>query len=152
MYSGKRLFRKFILSFTVLIFSAFLIAAPLSAQKESGATPRPTVSPGFDKGEKRGMNLTSGQREKLRNIRKSFEDKQDDINFSIREKKLELAKLFREDSPDRKKLEGRLNEIIELERTRQRLYLDEFFQVREILTPEQVKIFTRQIMKALLRN
>lgn len=152
MNSRKSLFRSSILLLTMLIFAAFVIAAPICAQKESEATPRPTLSPGGEKGEQRGMKLTSEQKEKLRNIRKIFEDKQDDVNFSIREKKMELAKLFREASPDRKKLEGKLNEIIELERTRQRLYLDEFFQVREILTPEQVKIFTRQTMRALLRN
>lgn len=98
------------------------------------------------------MNLNAEQKEKLMKIRKGFEDRQEDVSFSIKEKKFELVKLFREATPDRKKIEAKLNEIIELERARQRLYLDEFFQVREILTPEQVKIFTRQTMRALIRN
>ncbi len=152
MNSRKSLFFSSILSVTVLILTILLTAAPLYAQKEGEATPQPTISPGSDRGVKGWMNLSPEQREKLKKIRKSYEDRQDDINFSMKEKKLELAKLFREAAPDRKKIEGKLNEVIELERARQRLYLDEFFQVREILSPEQVKIFTRQTMRALLRN
>jgi len=145
--------RLFIVMFlTVLVLTALPADSPVYAEKERDATPQPSLSPPCGDREKGGMNLNAEQKEKLMKIRKGFEDRQEDVSFSIKEKKFELVKLFREATPDRKKIEAKLNEIIELERARQRLYLDEFFQVREILTPEQVKIFTRQTMRALIRN
>lgn len=105
------------------------------------------------RGEKfREGGLTPQQRDSLRVIRRKFEEKRGDILFSMKEKKLELIKLIRESKPDKKKIEKKLAEITALEGARQQLLLDEFFEVREVLTPEQGQRFTNMTIKHLLKE
>lgn len=110
--------------------------------------------PPRDKGEGKfgELNLTPEQQAGLKKIREKYDTRREDLLFLMREKKLEMVKMLKEDKPDRKKLERKLEEITKLEADRQRLFLDEFFEVREILTPKQAKIFTRKTMKFLLRD
>jgi Spy/CpxP family protein refolding chaperone len=98
------------------------------------------------------MGLTPEQQEKLKNIRTRYEEKAEDIQFEIRSKKIEMVKLLRAPSPERKMIDQKLEELLKLEGARQRLYVDEYFEVRKLLTPEQARIFTRKTIRAIMKN
>jgi Spy/CpxP family protein refolding chaperone len=98
------------------------------------------------------LKLTPQQSEQLKVIRSKYQDRQEDLLFTIREKKMDLVKGLREAQPDRKSINRKLDDILKLEGDRQRLIVDEFFEVRQILTPDQIKIFTRKAMRTMMRN
>lgn len=98
------------------------------------------------------MGLNKEQYEKLKKIRNKYEDKREDLMLEVREKKMDMIKLLKESEIDRKKVDSKLEEMLHIERERQKLFLDEFFEVRDILTPDQIRMFTRRIVKSLLRN
>ena len=63
-----------------------------------------------------------------------------------------MAEFIREENPVRKKIDEQLNRIIDLERQRQKILLDEFFETREILNPEQQRQLTLMTVKMILRG
>jgi len=107
---------------------------------------------GNSSGGAQDLKLTPQQQEKLKRIRDSFVDRQEEIMLRIREKRLEMLKLFKDPEPDRKKIDASIDEIVRLEGARQHLMVDEFFEVRKLLTPEQARLFTRKTLRAMLRN
>ncbi|MDQ7822888.1 MAG: periplasmic heavy metal sensor [Candidatus Eremiobacteraeota bacterium] len=151
---ANRGFRRLLSLALFAAWVALMLSCGAAAQEEK-ASPQETKAPEgkFTRMVERdgALNLTSEQKAELKKIRARFEDKQEDLDLSMKAKKIEMVKLFREESPDRKKIETRLKELNALEGSRQKLFLDEFFEVREILTPEQVKLFTRKTVRALLR-
>mgnify|MGYP000268167936 CR=1 FL=1 len=98
----------------------------------------------------RGFN--SREHRALKEIIAKFEEKRDDLFLKMQLKKLELVQLLKEEPPQKKKLQAKIDEIIELERDRQKLMIDEFFAVRKILKPQQAKHFTRRLIKLILRE
>ena len=127
-----------ILFICALTFSAYGQGGPGSREKGRGKL-----------GE---LKLTAEQNGRLKEIRKKYEGRREDILCQMKVKKVEMIKLLRDEKPDRNKIEKKLDEITKLEAERQRLFLDEYFDVREVLTPEQVKIFTRITVRHLMRD
>jgi Spy/CpxP family protein refolding chaperone len=122
----------------------------LPGKSPTEGTDQPSGRPGA--GGQWDLKLTPQQSEQLKTIRSRYEDRQQDLLFNAREKKMELMKCLREAQPDKSKINKKLDEIVKLEGSRQRLIVDEFFEVRQILTPDQVKIFTRKAMRAMMKN
>jgi Spy/CpxP family protein refolding chaperone len=143
---GKSPFARVVVALMMVLF-LFLLALPSYAQDEPPEKGRRGMGDKFGE-----FGLTPEQRGSLKVIRQKYEDKRGDILFSMKEKKLELVRLIRESKPDKKKIEKKLQEITALEGERQKLLLDEFFEVREVLTPEQAQRFTNMTIKHLLKE
>jgi Spy/CpxP family protein refolding chaperone len=97
------------------------------------------------------LKPTAEQKKKLKELHFKFEEKRHDIILKVQNKKSELALLLNEENPDRKKIEKKLKEIMALENRLQSLMLDEFFEVRKILKPGQRKLFTRRLIRVILK-
>jgi len=114
------------------------------------ASPKPgaegsAARPGSRGGFSGQLNLSTAQRTKMTEIHQRFERRRRDLEWAMRAKRLELATMMRTSAPDRKKLEAKVQELVELERRRQFLMLDEFFEVKKILSPQQFELFRERI-------
>lgn len=98
------------------------------------------------------LNLTPEQKTKLQNIRSKYSNKITDIKLSTQKARIELAQLLREDKPDKAKIDAKLEENLKNTSLMQKTMLQEFFEAREVLTPEQRKIFADQIVRMLTRG
>ena len=98
------------------------------------------------------LNLTPEQKTKLQNIRSKYSNKITDIKLSTQKARIELAQLLREDKPDKVKIDAKLEENLKNTSLMQKTMLQEFFEAREVLTPEQRKIFANQIVHMLTRG
>jgi Spy/CpxP family protein refolding chaperone len=97
------------------------------------------------------MKLTPEQQDKLKKIRDAYMDRTEEMQLQIKEKRFEMMKLFRDQEPDRKKIYAKIDEIYKLECDRQRLMVDEFFEVRQVLTPEQARVFRIKTYRAMMK-
>lgn len=85
------------------------------------------------------LSLTDEQISKIKDLRDTHMDKMLEIRQAMEKSRLELAKLTDDNEPSQTKIETKIREIgnlkteMELERT------NFFFQVRKLLTPEQIE-------------
>ena len=98
------------------------------------------------------VRLSSKQGRVLRSIRERFEGRRQDVQLKLQSRRLELARLLREDSTEKEVLRQKLDEILDLERQRQQLFLDEIFEARGKLTPAQWGPFRRRVLRHLLQE
>jgi len=88
----------------------------------------------------------------MRKIRDKYQDKRDEITLNMEEKKLELIKLLKQSKPNKWQIKKKLAEIVELEKSRQNLMVDEFFEVRSQLSPTQAIRFTHKLILLILQG
>ena len=150
--SFHRNLRFFYIKGLLALLILFSIVTCISAQEEKIRNDNAHEGRQKIRGEAGEMKLTTQQSDLLKKIREKYEWKREDIVYKMKEKKIEMVRLLREDTPDRKQIEKKLEEVAKLEGERQKLFLDEYFEVRTVLSPEQVKIFTRKTVRALMRD
>lgn len=128
------------LMMVVLIFSLTVNAAALitmgyfwgsnyssrEAAKEAGPSPFGTE-----------LSLDQGQRDRMRELRKSFMDETAPVRDDLMIKRAELANLLTSEGPERSSLEQKLREINELQLRMQIAVIDQMFKEKEFLSPEQ---------------
>lgn len=137
--------RKVLIVLTVVFFLAFVIAAASAVD-----TQKQQASPPANEKAKGGPGLTPEQMEKLKAIHMKFDDKREGLMIKVQIKKLELAELLRQDEPDQKKIEVKLDEINAIEGQLHKTMIAEYFEIRKILTPEQKKFFVKKIIREIL--
>jgi Spy/CpxP family protein refolding chaperone len=98
------------------------------------------------------MQLSTEQKEKIGLIRNRYSDLLDDVVIEIRQARFEMMAEMRKDNPDRPRIEAKLSKVMELQEKRHKIFLDEFFEIREVLTPEQNKFFVRRMMRNMMRE
>jgi Spy/CpxP family protein refolding chaperone len=98
------------------------------------------------------IQLTEEQKVQVQKIRSRYEWQIEDIRISSHKARLQMADYLREENPARKKVDEQLNRIMDLERQRQKILLDEFFETREILNPEQRRQLTMMTVRMILRG
>jgi len=136
---------------------AFLLACGgmPGAQEEDreppAAPPHRHVDKEGDRGFPDELKPSAEQKKQLKKIHFRYEEKRQDIILKLQNKKSELALMLNEDTPDRKKIDKKLKEVMGLEHRLQVLMLDEFFEIRTVLKPGQRKFFTRRLVRVILK-
>jgi len=85
------------------------------------------------------LNLTSAQKEKLAKLRLSLQEETLDLRTQLMKKRLELRKLWLENTPDRTKIYSLINEVSKIRAEIYKEMVDSFLKLRDILTPEQLE-------------
>jgi Spy/CpxP family protein refolding chaperone len=98
------------------------------------------------------LKLTDEQQQKLKDIHQQCSNQLEDIQIGNMRRKLELAEEMRKDEPDRKKIDEILMGISQLELKKQKTIMDEFFAIRNILSPDQRTFFTRRFIRQMTGN
>lgn len=96
--------------------------------------------------------LTPAQRQALRGIRDRYEGRRQDVQLRLQTRRLELAQMLRQDGADKPVLKAKLDEILELEKQRQHLFLDEIFEAKTQLSAEQWGPFRQRVLRHLLEE
>lgn len=98
------------------------------------------------------LNLSSSQRSQLETVHKRYADKKKQLRDQIATRRQDVAQQLVSDTPDRATIERTLNDIVVLEGQRQKLMIDEFFDVLQILKPDQQKIFRDHVMRHIIHT
>lgn len=96
--------------------------------------------------------MTPKQLRALRVIRDRHEGKRQDLQIRLQGKRLELAKLIRDDAVEKSQVQAKLDEILNLERQRQQVFLDEIFEAKGQLSPAQWGPFRQRVLRNLLQE
>lgn len=98
------------------------------------------------------LRLTPNQTQGLRAIRDRFEARRQDLTLRLGQRRLELANMLRNDAGDKASVKSKLQEIMEIERERQDLFVDEYFEARQLLKPQQWNLYRRRVLRHLLNE
>ena len=90
------------------------------------------------------LNLTDQQKESMQKLRIEMQKKNTPLMSQIRLARLEIQQLMMAENPDRAKVESQMKEISSLELKVKLNGLDHMFAVRNLLTPEQRKIWKEE--------
>lgn len=151
----KEIVRTIILGLMALIFWAFTpseISFSQDSPKELSQNKASTSKKGHQRSAEERFSLNMEQRKKMRQIRQKYEGAMEDLGFDLQRKRFEVADMLRLPEPNREQIDKKIDELLALERKRHKLILDEYFEVRKILTPEQNRFFLRRIVRAMLEE
>jgi hypothetical protein len=95
-------------------------------------------------------NLTPNQKHSLTSVRDRYEARRQDIAMRLQQRRLELANLLRRDDPVKPTIQAKLGEIMELERERQELFIDEIFDAKAQMKPAQWRAFRDRLLRPLV--
>lgn len=98
------------------------------------------------------MRLSPRQARALRQIRSRFEGRLQDLQMKLEGRRLELAQMIRSDSVDKASVKAKLDEIINLERERQQIFVDQLFESKGQLSAEQWGPFRQRVLRHLLQE
>ena len=147
--------RKLLTGLTTLILLVVLIsniAAPVFAQQNPPSEEKTTTKKTYKKRNFMDrMKLTEDQRKKMIVIRQKYSGKLEDIAFEVLQARVELAKELRKEEPNRENISKIITQISKQEEKKLRLIMDEFFEVRKILTDEQRQFYMRKFIRQITR-
>lgn len=92
------------------------------------------------------LNLTEDQQAQIRKMHVDFQKKQIQNQAKIRLARLDLAQLVQADKPDRSAIEKAVRDISSFETDTKLARVDEMLSIRNVLTPDQLKIWKEQRM------
>jgi len=87
------------------------------------------------------IKLTEGQKHQVEEIRKDFLPRVAGIRQALRQKRLELNDLLFAEPPDMQAIEGKSMAIAKLQTELEREVIDHILQEKELLSPEQKRLF-----------
>jgi Spy/CpxP family protein refolding chaperone len=134
----------------VILLSAVALAATIAvSQQQPGAQSgqrmglrRDVVRPRAQMAEK--LNLTDQQKLDMQKLRIEMQRKNIPLQSQIRLARLEIQQLMLADKPDRAKLEKWMREVSDLQLQIKLNGLDHMFAMKNLLTPEQQKLWKEQ--------
>jgi Spy/CpxP family protein refolding chaperone len=129
---------RFRFAITLVAVLIALVARPVAAQDHEH-------SPHLDLTQT--LHLDTAQENKLREIYAKYQKPKDDLRARVREHRVAIVKEMSGPTPDRNAIEQHLQEVIRLEGERQRVMVDEYFEILAVLTPAQKKTFSEQMVK-----
>jgi Spy/CpxP family protein refolding chaperone len=83
------------------------------------------------------LSLDQDQRDRMRELRKSFINETAPVRDDLMIKRVELAQLLASEGPERASLEQKIREINELQLKMQIAVMDQLFREKAFLSPEQ---------------
>ena len=92
------------------------------------------------------LNLTEDQQAQIRKLHVDFQKKQIQNQAKIRLARLDLAQMIRADKPDQSAIEKAIRDISALETDTKIARVDQLLAIRNVLTPDQLKIWKQQRM------
>ena len=98
------------------------------------------------------LQLSPPQARALKRIRSQYEGRIQDVQLRLQGRRLELAQMIRSDSADKATVKAKLDEIINLERERQQLFVDQLFDAKGQLSAEQWGPFRQRVLRRLLQD
>lgn len=102
--------------------------------------------------EEEPLQLSQPQTRALRRIRARFEGRLQDLQLRLEGRRLELAQMIRSDAADKATVRAKLDEIINLERERQQIFVDQLFEAKGQLSPAQWGPFRQRVLRRLLQE
>lgn len=142
--------KKMKIAVTLMLLAAFLIPVfgmALAQEKKPVAKADDKKRDDFNN----RLQLNEEQKAKMKEIHDKFGEYLEDIKFALGKKRFELADELRKDDPDRKKIDALVQDISTLETKRQKLFIDEFFEIRAALNAEQKKFYIRRFIRQMMR-
>ncbi len=129
--------------FTLLILGlAFVGAGTLQAQP---APPTQVKKQVIQKKMGDKLNLNDAQKKQLDEMRTTMQKNAVQLHSKIQLARIDLRELLKADEPDKGAIENKLNEIARLQTDQKMLRINHWFEVKKILTPEQMKIWKSEI-------
>ena len=125
-----------------LALIAFALTGSVWAQPELG-TEQVAPSVGQTQGRK-------GDRQQLRNLHQKFEARRQEVLIRLSQRRVELAEMLRRDDSDKTTVKNKIHEILALERQRQELMVDEYFDAKNKLSPAQFETLRGRVLRGLL--
>ena len=98
------------------------------------------------------LKLTDDQRKQFETLSSALEKKTIALRSTIMSKRVDLRDLFRDENPNKEKIEAVQNEIGKLELEMKINRTDFWFDVNNILTPEQKKIWKHELAMTARQN
>ncbi len=95
----------------------------------------------------RELNLSSSQKEQMKNFEKSFQTNMKDVSFKLNEKRGELINLLSEFEPNQEEINIRINEIASLQAELQKYVIDYLLEQKGVLDLKQQDKFFSLIEK-----
>lgn len=80
----------------------------------------------------------------------AFKQRRQQVLKQLGEKRFELAQILQAANPDRGAVQAKLSEIVDLERQRQEILVDAFFQAKQTLPPQQFENYKRKVVQSLM--
>jgi len=133
----------------IIILIAVFAAGLLSGIFIPDLLKRRNLSPSPSKFLSNYLSLSEAQERKIESLNKSFHAKVQEIRAKLNQKTAELSELLGEPSPNREKIEAKINEITSLQAQLQRETINHLERIRAVLTPEQQAKFFSLIRKRL---
>ena len=93
------------------------------------------------------LQLTDEQQIKIEKLRIGFQKKEAELQSKARIARLDLKEIFIAETPDRAAIEKGLKTISDLQYQRKLAHVDHLFAVREMLAPDQRKVWKKQMME-----
>jgi uncharacterized membrane protein len=98
------------------------------------------------------LDLSPKQRRALRTIQSRYQGRIQEVQIRLESRRLELAQLLQQDEAEKEAVKGKLDEILDLERERQRLSVDQIFECKGQLNPAQWGPYRRRLLKIFLER
>lgn len=98
------------------------------------------------------LQLSQPQTRALRRIRSRYEGRLQDLQLRLQGRRLELAQIIRSDAADKATVKAKLDEIINLERERQQIFVDQLFEAKGQLSASQWGPFRQRVLRRLLQE
>ena len=98
------------------------------------------------------LGLSSEQKAQLQVIHSRYKGLKQDLSAAVARLRRSVGDQINSDSPNRTSIEQGLQEIVHVEGRRQKVMVDEFFDVLAVLRPDQRRIFREHVMQHILRQ
>ena len=98
------------------------------------------------------LKLADDQRQQVDKFHSDLQKKQIALHAKIQALQVDLRDGFRDDKPDRAKIESKINDITKLQGEMKTNHLAFWFDVNKILTPEQQKVWKEKPMMMMNRE
>jgi Spy/CpxP family protein refolding chaperone len=98
------------------------------------------------------LNLTDDQRKEIEKMRLEMAKQSVAHQAKVKTARLELAELFKADSPDRAAIEKKVSEIAQMESQGRLLFINHWFSVNKLLNPDQQKIWKQMLGRAWMQH
>ncbi len=98
------------------------------------------------------MSLPAEPQESIPSIKARFERQRQELSQRLRTQKVDLMKLMAVDDPESQRIKDKVDQILETERQRQHLFVDEIFSVRASMNEEEWRDYRRSIIMMMMNK
>lgn len=134
----------------VMAMAVILISAALGQEGIPSPPPGRMMGQGFRMMER--LNLTDDQRKEVENLRLDMAKQAIAHQAKVKTARLELVQLFKADSPDKAAIEKKVSEIAQFESQGRLLFINHWFSVNKLLTPDQQKTWKQMLGRARMQH